>query len=182
MNQVPHIYGTIAQSLGCVWLFATPWTAAHQAPLSFTISWGLLKLMSIEPVMLLAISCSAALFSSHLQSSPASGSFPMSWLFASGGQRIGASASALPMNIQGWFPLRLTSLISLLSQESSHHSSKAPILWHSTFFIIHLSHPYMSTGKTIALIRQTFVGKGMSLLFNMLSRLVISFLARISVF
>ena len=108
---------------------------------------------------------------------PASGSFPMSQLFASGGQRIRASASAsvLPMNTQDWAPLGWTGWISLQSKGLSnllqHHSSKASILWHSAFFIIQLSHPYMTTGKTIALTRWTF-GKVMSLLFNMLSRLV----------
>ena len=87
---------------------------------------------------------------------PGSGSFPMSWLFTSGGQSIGASASssALPMNIQGWYPLGLTGLISLQSEgltlESllQHHSSKASILQHSAFFIVQLSHLYMTTGKT----------------------------------
>ena len=98
--------------------------------------------------------------------------------------RIGAlaSASVLPMNIQDWFPLGLTGLVSLLSEGLSrvfsNHSSKASVLWHSAFFIVQLSHPYMTTGKTIALTKQTFVGKVMSLLFNMLSRLVITFLPR----
>ena len=110
-----------------------------------------------------------------LQSFPASGSFPMSRLFPSGGQSIGPSVSAtvLPMNISNWFPLILTGLISLqskgLSRVFQHHSSKASILWHSAFFIVQLSHPYMTTGKTIALTRWTFVDKVMSLLFSMLS-------------
>ena len=116
------------------------------------------------------------------QSLPASGSFPMSWLFASGDQSIGVSASAsvLPMNIQDWFPLGWTGLIQgILIQEVQgtlkslfqHHSSKASVLQHSAFFIVQLSHPSMTTGKTIALTRRTFVGKVMSLLFNMLSGL-----------
>ena len=123
-------------------------------------------------------------FSSRLQSFPASGSFPMSQLFASGGQSIGTSASALVplMNIQEWFPLGLTGWISLpskgLSSLLQYHSSKASILRHSAFFIVQLSHPYMTSGKTIALTRQTFVDKVMSLLLNMLSRLVITFLSR----
>ena len=92
-------------------------------------------------------------------------------------------SSVLPMNIQGWFPLGWTGLISLQSKGLSrvllqHHSSKASILQSSSFFRVHLSHTYMTTGKTIALTRQTFVGKVMSLLFNMLSRLVITFLPR----
>ena len=101
------------QSLSCVWLFGTPMIAVRQAPLSSTISWSLLKFMSLSRRHYLTISSSATPFSSRLQSFPASGSFPMCWLFASGGQSIGTSASAsvLPMNIQGWFPLGLTGLI-----------------------------------------------------------------------
>ena len=108
----------------------------------------------------------------------------MNWLFISGGQSIGASAltSVLPMNIQCWFPLRLTSLISLLCKGLwsllQHHSSKALILWHSAFFYPQLSHLCMTTGKAIALIIWTLVRKVMSLLFNMLSRLIIAFLPR----
>ena len=91
-------------------------------------------------------------------------------------------ASAFPMNIQGWFPLGWTGLISLQSKTLKsllqHHSSKASILRCSAFFIVQLSHPYMTTGKTIALTRWTFVSKVMSPLFNMLSRFVIAFLPR----
>ena len=124
------------------------------------------------------ISSSVVPFSSCLQSFPASGSFPMSRFFESAGRRIGAlaSASVLPMNIQDWFPLGMTGLISLLSKEFSRVFSsitlKASILWHSAFFMVQLSHLYMTTGKTIVLTIQTFVGKGLSLLFNMLSRLI----------
>ena len=130
------------------------------------------------------ISSSVIPFSSCLQSFPASGSFQMSLLLISGGQSIGVSASAsvLPMNIQDWFPLGWTGWISLqfkgLSRVFSkilNHSSKASILQCSAFFIVPFSHPYMTTGNTIALIRWTFVGKVMSLLFKMLSRLVITF-------
>ena len=120
-------------------------------------------------------------FSSHLQSFPASESFPVSQFFASGGQCIGTSASVLLMNIQDWFPLGLTGdLLAVQGTLSSlqHHSSKASILWGSAFFVVQLSHPYMTTGKTKALTRWTFVGKVMSLLLNMLSRLVIAFLPR----
>ena len=121
------------------------------------------------------ISSSLVPFSSCLQSFPASGSFQMSQLVASGGQSIGVSASAsvLPMNIQDWLPLGWTGWISLLSKGPfkrllQHHSSKASILLCSAFFIVQLSHPYMTTGKTITLTRWIFVGKVMSLLFNML--------------
>ena len=107
----------------------------------------------------------------------------MSQFFASDGQSIGAltSASVLPMNIQDWFPLELTGWISLLSKGlsrvfSKHHSSKALILWCSASPIVQLSHPYVITGKTVALTRWAFVGKVMSLFFNMLSRLVVAFL------
>ena len=108
-------------------------------------------------------------FSSCLQSFPASGSFPMSWLFASGGQSIRASASAsvLPMNIQGWFLLGLTGCPRVKSLLQHHNS----FLRCSAFFVVQLSHPYMTTGKNTALTRHTFVGKVMSLLLNMLSRL-----------
>ena len=121
------------------------------------------------------ISSSVVPFSSCLQSLPASGSFPMSQFFALGGQSIGVSASAsvFPMNIQDWFPLGLPGLISLLSRGLSRvfsSTTKVSVLWHSAFFIVQYSHPYMTTGKPIALTRQTFVCKVMSLLFNMLSR------------
>ena len=122
-------------------------------------------------------SSSAVPFYSHLQSFPASGSFQMSQLFASGGQSIGVSASAsvLAVNIQDWFPLGWTGWISLQSKGTlksllHHHSSKASILPCSAFFIVQLSHAYLTTGKTIAFIRQTFVEKLRSLLLNMLSR------------
>ena len=118
-----------------------------------------------------AISSSVVTFSSHPQSFSASGSF-----------RFSASTSVLPMDIQDWFPLGLTGLISLLSKGLKslllHHSLKASILRRSAFFTVQLSHPYITTGKTIALTRRTFVGKAMSLLFSMLSRLVITFLPR----
>ena len=126
------------------------------------------------------ISSSVVPFSSCPQSFPASGSFPRSEFFTSGGQTIGfsPSGSALSMNIQEWFPFGWTAWISLKSK-GQHHSSKASILWHSSFFIVQLSHPYIATGKPIAFTRQTFVGKIMSPLFNMLSELVIALLPRI---
>ena len=130
-----------------------------------------------------AISSFVILSSSCPQSLPASWSFPMSQLFSWGGQGIGVSASAsvLAMNTQHWSPSEWTGWLSLQSKGLSsllqHHSSKASILGCSAFFTVQLSHPYMTTGKTIAT-RRTFVGKVMSLLFNMLSRLVITFLPR----
>ena len=130
------------------------------------------------------ISSSVVPFSSCPQSFPASGSFQMSQRFASGGQSIGVSASTsvLPMNTQDWSPLGWNGWISLKSKGLprilQHRSSKSTILQHSAFFTVQLSHPYMTTGKTIALTRWTFVGKVMYLLLNMLSRLVITFLPK----
>ena len=120
-------------------------------------------------------------FSFCLQSFPVSGSFPVSWFFASGAQSIEASASAsvLPMNILKWFPLGLACFISWQSMGLSsllwHRSLKVPIFQSSVFFMVQLPHPYITTGRTIALTTRVFVGKMMSLLFNTLSRLVIAF-------
>ena len=166
-------------------LFATPWTAACQASLPITNSWSLLKLMSIESVMpsdhlilchplflLLSIFPSIRVFSNesalHIR-------WPKCWSF---------SFSISPSNeYSGLISFRMDWLDLLAVQGTlkrllQHHSSKASILQHSAFFIVQLSHPFMTTGKTIALTKQTFVGKVMSLLFSMLSRLVITFLPR----
>ena len=108
----------------------------------------------------------------------------MSQFFASGGQSIGFSFSISPSNeYSGLISFRMDWLDLLavwgtLKSLLQHHSSKVSVLWHSSFFMVQLSHPYMTTGKTIALTRKTFVCKVMSLLFNMLSRLVIAFLPR----
>ena len=122
-------------------------------------------------------------FSSPLQSFPASGSFQMSQLFASGGGSIevSASTSVLPNEYSGLISFRMDWLDLLAVQGTlksllQHHSSKASILQCSAFFIVQLSQPYMTTGKTMALTRWNFVGKVMSLFFNMLSMLVITFL------
>ena len=174
------------QSLGRVWLFATliePQHARPPCPSPTPRVYPNLCLLSwwCNPT----ISSSVIHVSCHLQSFPASGSFQMRQFFTSGGQSIGVSASAsvLPMNIQDWFPLGWTGWISLQSKGlsrvfSNTTGSKASILWCSAFFMIQLSHPYMTTGKTIALTRWIFVGKVMSLLLNMLSRLDITFLSR----
>ena len=121
------------------------------------------------------------------QSFPASESFPMNQFFTSGGQSIGVSASAsvLPMNIQDWFPLGWIDCISWqfkglwrVFSNTTVHSSKASIPWHSVLCRVQLLHPYLTTGKTITLTIWNFVAKVMHLLFNMLSRLVIAFLPR----
>ena len=139
------------QSLSHVCLFATSWTAASQASLSITNSQSFLKLMSIKLVMPSSHPSSVIPFSSCLLSFPASGSFQMNQFFISGGQSFEVSASVLPVNIQDWSPLGWTDLISLqskgLSRVFSKTSLKASILQHSAFFMIQLSHPYMTTGK-----------------------------------
>ena len=133
----------------------TPQTVARQASMSLTISKSLHKFLSTDQWYHLTISSSATFFSFCLKSFPASGSFPMSQFFISGSQSTGVSAlaSVLPMNIQGWFPLRLTGFISLLFKGLlsllQHHSSKASILWHSALFMVQLSQPHMTIGKTL---------------------------------
>ena len=169
------------QSLSHVRLFGTQWTAARQASLSITNSQSLLKLMSIKwchPT----ISSSVITFFSCLQSFPASGSFPISILCIRWPKYWSSSFSISPSNeysglisfMMDWFDLAVQGTLKSLQ----HHSSKASVLWRSAFFIVQLSHPYLTTGKTIALTRQTFVDKAISLLFNMLSRLVITFFPR----
>ena len=132
----------------------TPWTGAHQASLSFTVSWKLLRFMFIELVMLSKHVILHHLFSFCLESFPASGSFPLSQLFTSSGQNTGASAliSVLPVNIQDLISFRIDCLDLLAVQGTlkslfQNHSSKASILWCSAFFILQLSHPYMTIGK-----------------------------------
>ena len=133
-------YPLIVQSLSRAQLFATSWSTACQAPLSFTVSWSLLRFMSTESVMLSnhLILCHPLLLC--LQCFPASESFPMSWLFSSGGQSIGASASAsvLPMNIQGWFPLGWMGYTSLQFKGLSRVFSSTTVQKHQ-FFSAHTS-------------------------------------------
>ena len=173
------------QSLSCVWLFTTQWITAHQASLSITISHSSLKLTSIESLMpsshlilchprllLPLIPPSIRVFSSestlHMR-------WPKYWSF---------SFSVIPSKeIPRLISFRMDWLDLLAVQGTlksllQHYSSKASILWRSAFFTVQLSHPYMTTGKTIALTRWIFVGKVMSLLLNMLSRLLRTFLPR----
>ena len=151
-----------------VQLFVTPWTTAHQASVSFTVSWNLLKIMPIETIMpTVNHFFSATPIPNCLQSYPAFVSFLMIWLFASGGQNIATSASVLPMSSQCWFPLGLTPLICLqfkgLKSLLQHHSSKTSINWLSSFFMVQISHPCTTTGKNHTLIIWTFASKMMSL-------------------
>ena len=147
---------------------STPGFPVHHQLLEFT------KLMSIESMMPSKHLSSVIIpFSSCPQSFPASGSFPVNQFFVSGGQSIGVSASisVLPMNTQISFRMDWLDLLAVqgtLKSVLQHHSSKASILQCSAFFTVQLSHPYMTTGKTIALTRQTIVGKVMSLLLNIL--------------
>ena len=126
------------------------------------------------------ISSSVIPFSSHLQSFPESGSFPVSQFFTSGGQSFSISPSNKYSGLisfrMDW--LDLLAVQGTLKSLLQHHSSKTSVLRCSAFFVVQLSHPYMTTWKTIALTRWTYVGKVMSLLFNMLSMLVIAFLPR----
>ena len=176
----------VVQLLSRVWLFATPWTAGLQGSLSLTISWTLLKLRSIESVMLSNISSRVALFSSCAQYLLASGSFPMSRLFALNGQSTGISAlaSVLLMNIQGLFLIKLTGLISLLSKGLSRVLSNTTVQEHQFFSaqssLWSNSHirTWLAERKPITVTRWTFVHKVISLLFNVLHRFVTAFLPR----
>ena len=173
------------QLLSRVWLFVTPWTAACQASLSITNSWSLLTLMSIESVMPSnhLILCRPLLLLPSIF--PSIRVFPnMSVLHIRWPKHWNFSFSISPSSeYSGLISFRMDWLDLLavwgtLKSLLQHHRSKASILRCSTFLIVQLSHSYMTTGKTIALTRWTFVGKVMSLLFNMLSRLVIIFLPR----
>ena len=162
-----------------------PWIAARQASLSITNSWSLLKLMPIQSVMLsshLILCCPLLLLAPMPPSirvfsneSTLHTKWPKYWSF---------SFSISPSNeYSGLISFRMDWLDLLAIQGTlksllQHHSSTASIFQCSAFFTVQLSHPYMTTGKTIALTRRTFFGKVMSLLFNMLSRLVITFLPR----
>ena len=173
------------QSLSRVQLFATPWTAARQASLSITNSQSLFKLMFIESVMLYnhLIHCCPLLLPPSIfpsirifsNESALCIRWPNYWSFSFSINPSNEHSGLISFRMD-W--LDLLAFQGTLKSLLQHHSSKASILRCSAFFIVQLSHPYMTTGKTIALTRRTFVGKVMSLLFNMLSRLVITILPR----
>ena len=174
------------QLLICVQLFATPWTAARQASLSMSSSRILLKLVSIELVMPsnnLILCCPLLLPPSIFPSISVFFSnesvlhirWPKCWSFSFSISPSNEYSELISFR-KDW--LDFLTVQGTLKSLLQHHSSKASILRCSAFFIVQLSHPYMTTGKTIALTIQTFVGKVTSLLFNMLSRLVIAFLVR----
>ena len=184
LTSVSETFFSSVQSLSRVQLFATPWTAAHQVSLSITNSQSLLKCMSIEtvmpsnclilchPLLLPSIFPNIRIFSNesdfHIR-------WPNYWSF-SFSISLSNEYSGLISFRMDW--LDLLAVQGTLKSLLQHHSSKASILRRSAFFTVQLSHPYMTTGKTIALTRCTFVGKVMSLLFNLLSRLVMTFLPR----
>ena len=177
------------QLLSREWLFATPWTAVHQASRSITNSWSLLKLMSIESMMPsnhLILCCPLLLPPSIFSSIRVFSNesvllirWTKYWSFSFSISPSNEHPGQISFRMD-W--LDLCAVQGTIKSFLQHHSSKAKILRHSAFFTVQLSHPYMTTGNTIALTRRTFVGKVMSLLFNMLSRLVIAFLSRASIF
>ena len=173
------------QLLSHVLLFETPWTTACQASLYINNSWSLLKLMFIESLMPSNLCCPLLFLSPILPSIKVFSN--ESVLCNRWPKYCSFSFSISPSNEYSGFIsyrmdwLDLLTVQGTLKSPLQHHSSKASILWHSTFFIVQLSLPYMTTGKIIAL-RWTFVGKVMSLLFSMLSRLVIAFFQGASVF
>ena len=161
------------QSLSCVQL-VTPWTAAHQVSLYFTISWSLLKLMSIESVMLsnCLILCHPLLLpvypriSVYFNESALRIRWPKYWSFSFSISPFNEYSGLISFRID-W--LDLLAVQGTLKSPLQHHNLKASILWCLAFFMVQLSHLYMTTEKTIALTMWTFVGKVMSPLFNMLS-------------
>ena len=183
--QLVYMSFSSVQSLSCVWLFVTPWTTARQPSLTISNSWSLPKPMSIvlvmpsnhfilcRPLLLLpSIFPGIRVFSNE---SALLIRWPKNWRFSFNISPSNEHPGLISFRMD-W--LDLLAVQGTLKSLLQHHSSKASILWHSAFFIVQLSHPYMTTGKTIALTRRTFVDKIMSLLFNMLSRLVITFLPR----
>ena len=183
-----YVQFSSVQSLSCVQLFATPWTAACQASLSITNSRSLSKLISIELVMPsnhLIFCCPLLLLPSIFPSIRVFSNesalyirWPKYWSFSFNVSPSNEHLELISFRMDWLDLLAVQGTLKSLQ----HHTSKASILQRSAFFTVQLSHPYMTTGKAIALTRQTFVGKVMSLLFNMLPRLVITFLPRVSIF
>ena len=179
LKQILYDYTVVVQLLTGVWLFVTPWTATHQASLSFTVSMSLLKLISIESVMPsnhLIFCHSLLLLHSVLPrirvfSSESSLRIrcPKYWSFSFNTSLSGEYSGLIFSGIDWFGLLAVQGTVKSLLQ---HHSSKASVLWHSAFLTVQLSNLYMTTGKTIALTTQILVGKVMSLLFNILSRFV----------
>ena len=185
LNMIASAQFSSVQSFSHVWLFATPWIAAHQASLSITNSRSPPRLMSIEsliPSNHLILCCPLLLLPSifpsiriFLNESLLYIRWPKYWSFSF---NISPS-NEHPGLISFWMDwLDLLAVQGTLKSLLKHHGSKPSILLHSAFFTVQLSHPCMTTGKIIALTRRTFVDKVMSLVFNVLSRLVITFLPK----
>ena len=172
---ITDIQFSSVQLLSHVWLFATPWIAACQASLSITNSRSLLKLMSIELMMPSHPPRNPSQHQGLSNESTLCMRWPKDWTFSFSISPFNEHAGLISFRMDLLYLLAVQGTLKNLLQ---HHSSKASILWHSAFFTVQLSHPYMTTGKTIALTKRTCVGNVMSLLFNMLSRLVITFLPR----
>ena len=178
-----HMTTVVVQSLSCVRLFATPWTATRQAPVSLTISRSLLQLLSPEAVMPsshLTLSCPLLLLSSVFPSIRVFPHelalqirWPKNWSLSF---RIHPSSEYSGLTSFRIDLFDLLAVLGTLKALLQHHNLKASMFQHSVFFMVQLSHPYMTTGKTWTV--QTIVGKVLSLLFNTLSRFVIAFLLR----
>ena len=184
VKHLQHQDVSSVQSLSHVWLFVTPWTTAREATLSITNSQSLPKPMSIKSVMPfshLILCCTLLLLPSIFRSIKvlfqwvSSSHQVAKWSFSFNISPSNEHPGLVSFRMDWLYLLAVQGTLKGLLQQLS---SKASILWCSAFFIVQLSHPYMTTGKTIALTRWTFVGKVMSLLFNMLSRLVITSLPR----
>ena len=182
------VYAVVAQSLSHVWLFETSWTAARQSPQPFTISWSLLRFLSIESVLPLnhlifcfplhllpLIFLSIRVFSSEFAVCIRC---PKYWSFSFSISPSSEYSGLISFRID-WFDLAAQGTLKGLLQ---YHSSKAPILQHSAFFMIQLSYLYITKRKSIALTIWTIVSRVMPLFFNTLSRFVIPFLPRASDF
>ena len=183
MRQPQIVVAVVVQSLSCIRLFATPQAAVRQASLSLSISWSLLKPISIESVMpsnhpvlchpLRLLPSTFPSFRVFCNESALHIRWPKYWSLSISPSNEYSGLISFTID---WFDL--LAVQGILKSLLQHHSSKASVIQHSAFFMVQLSHPYMTTGKTIALTIQTFVSKVISLLFNMLSRFVDSFYSK----
>ena len=183
MRQPQIVVAVVVQSLSCIRLFATPQAAVHQASLSLTISWSLLKPISIESVMpsnhpvlchpLRLLPSTFPSFRVFCNESALHIRWPKYWSLSISPSNEYSGLISFTID---WFDL--LAVQGILKSLLQHHSSKASVIQHSAFFIVQFSHAHMTTGKIVALTGWSFVSKIMSLLFNMLSRLVIAFLPR----
>ena len=184
MKRIISYQFSSVQLLSCVWLFATAWSAAHPASLSITNSQSLLKLMSIDSMMvskylivchpLFLLTSIFSIIRVFSNETALRIRWPEYWSYSFSISSSNEYSGLISFGWTGWVSLQSKGL----SRVFSNTTLQASILQCSAYFIVQISHPYVTTGKTIALTRWTFVGKVTSLLFNMLSRLVITFLPR----